>query len=63
MNPVNIILFKVNESDTLKNVKYVQSWHLKISEQRSWRRSGVSSVNIEHISHLFLVLPLFTLNR
>ena len=27
-----------------------------------WRRSGVFIVNFEHISHLFLVFLLFTLN-
>ena len=37
-----------------KGVKYVQS---------QWRRSGVFIVNAEHISHLFIVLLLSTLNK
>ena len=30
--------------------------------ERHWRRSGVFIVNFEHISHLFLVFLLLTLN-
>ena len=30
---------------------------------RHWRRSGVFTVNFEHISHIFLVFLLLTLNR
>ena len=32
-------------------------------EQRDRRRSGVVTVNSEHISHLFLVFLLLTLNK
>ena len=39
-----------------QGVKYVQS---KIP---SWRRSGVFTINFEHISHLVLVFLLLTLN-
>ena len=34
----------------------------KVPEQRHWRRSGVFTVNFEHISHLVLVFLLLTLN-
>ena len=30
---------------------------------RHWRRSGVFIVNFEHVSHIFLVFLLLTLNR
>ena len=32
-------------------------------ERRRWRRSGVFIVNFEHISHLFIMLLLLTLNK
>ena len=45
--PANIYLFKVNNRNT----------------RRHLCRSGVFIVNFEHISHLFLVLLLLTLNK
>ena len=33
------------------------------TEQRQWRRYGVSNVNIEHISHFILLFQFFTLNK
>ena len=36
---------------------------MKTPERRQWRRSGVSIVNFEHISHLLLVFLLWTLNK
>ena len=45
-----------------KGVKYIQS-KIKAPERRQWRRSGVFIVNFEHISHLFLVIILLTLNK
>ena len=36
---------------------------IKTPERRYWRRSGVIIVNFEHISHLFLVFLLLTLNK
>ena len=32
-------------------------------ERRQWRRSGILIVNFEHISYLFLMILLLTLNR
>ena len=36
---------------------------IKTSEWRHWCRSGAFIVNFEHISHLFLMFLLLTLNR
>ena len=36
---------------------------MKKPERRHWRSSGVSIVNFEHISYIFLVFPLLTLNK
>ena len=36
---------------------------IKTQERRQRRRSGVFTVNFEHISHLCLVLLLLTLNK
>ena len=41
-------MFKVNNKDT---------------EQRHWRSSGAFIINSEHISHLFLVFLLLTLDK
>ena len=41
-------MFKVNNKDT---------------RTMSWRRSGVFIVNFEHISYLFQLLLLLTLNK
>ena len=36
---------------------------LKALDQRHWRRSGVFSVNIEYILHLFPVFQMLALNK
>ena len=36
---------------------------IKTIEQRLWDRSGVFIVNFEHITHLFLLFLLLTLNK
>ena len=46
-----------------KGVKYVQSQQIKTPEWCNWRRSGVFIVNFEHVSRLFLVFLLLTLNK
>ena len=61
--PTNIYLFKVSYRNTRKRYKTCSKLTIKTSEQHQWRRSGVFIVNFEHISHLFLVLLLLTLNR
>ena len=36
---------------------------METPEWRQWRGSGVFIVNFEHISHLFLMILLSTLNK
>ena len=53
----NIYLFKFNSRNTR-----IKMWNiLKVNSKE--RRFGVFTVNLEHISHVFLVLLLFTMNR
>ena len=50
--------------EALENgLKYVKKKKKKIPEQHQWFRSGVFTVNCEHISPIFLALLLLTLNR
>ena len=49
--------------DIRKRCEICQRVTIKTSERRHWRRSGVFIVNFEHISHLFLVFLLLTLNN
>ena len=58
----NIYLFKVNNRNTRKRSEICSKLTIKTPERRQRRRSGVFIVNFEHISHLFLVLLLLTLN-
>ena len=46
-----------------KSVKYVQSQQKKTPERRHWCCSGVFIARLIHISHIFLVFSLLTLNR
>ena len=36
---------------------------IQTPERRHWRRSGVFIINFEHISQLFLMFLLLTLNK
>ena len=60
--PVNIYLFEVNNRNT-KRCEIISKLTIKPLEQRHWGRSGVSFVNFERISYLFLVFVLLTLNN
>ena len=60
--PAGIYLFKVNNRNTRTRCELCSKLTIKISERHHWRRSVVFVVNFEHISHLFLVLQLLTLN-
>ena len=44
-------------------VKQIKNELFQKNNTRHWRRFGVFIVNFEHISHLFLVFLLLTLNR
>ena len=56
-----ILLFKVNNRKT--RCEICSKLILKTAELRQWRRSRVSIVNVENISHLFLVFLLLSLNK
>ena len=57
-DPANIYLFKVN-TNTRKKCEICSKLTIKTVE----RRSGVIILNFEHISNLFLMLLLLTMNR
>ena len=59
----NIYLFKFNSRNTRKRCEIFSKLTIKTPERCQWRRSGVFIVNFEHISHLFLVFLLLTLNN
>ena len=47
----------------LNSLSIIKNTTIKTPERRHWRRSDVFIVNFEHISHLFLVFALLTLNK
>ena len=57
--PANICLFKFNSRNTRKRCEICSKLTMKTPERRQWR----FIVNFEHISHLFLVFLLLTLNK
>ena len=57
-DPANTYLFKFN-TDSIKKSEICSKLTIKTVE----RRSGIFILNFEHISHLFLMLLLFTMNR
>ena len=60
--PAVIYLLKVNNKNTRTKCEICSKLTIKTPERRHWRRFGVFIVNFEHISHLFQVFPLLTLN-
>ena len=58
-DPANTYLFKFNNKNPRKRCEICS----KLTINTVKRRCGDLIVNFEHISHLFLVLPLFTMNR
>ena len=61
--PANIYLFKFNSRDTRKSCEICSKLTIKTPEGRQWSRSGNITVNFKHISHLFLLFLLLTLNK
>ena len=61
--PANIYFFKVSSINTNKRCKICLKLTIKIPEQCQSRLSGVFAVNFEHVSRLFLVSLLLTLNK
>ena len=56
-------LFNVNNRNNKTGCELCLKLTIKTPEQRHWCLSGVFIVNFEHISHLFLVFLLLSLNR
>ena len=61
--PTNIYLFSFNNEITRKWCEICSKLTIKTPERRHCRHSGVSTVNFEHLSHLFLAYLLFTMDR
>ena len=61
--PANTYLLKVSNSYTRKRRKICSKLTIKTPEWCQWRRSGVLIVNFKHISLLFLLFLLLTLNK
>ena len=59
----NIYLFKDNKRSTRYMCKMCSKLTIKTLKQRHWRRFGVFIFNFEHMSHLFPVFLLVTLNK
>ena len=60
---LNIYLLKVNNRHTRKRCEIFLKLTIKTPERRQWHRSGVFIIYFEHISHLFLMFLVLTLNR
>ena len=56
-------MFKVNNRNIRARCEICSKLTIKTAERRQWRRSGVSILNFEHISHLVLVFLLLNLSR
>ena len=50
-----VSMLKVNDKNTRARCEICSLLTMKTPERRHWRRSGVFTVNFEHISHLVLV--------
>ena len=61
--PANICLFKVNNRNTKKMSGVCSKLTIKTTERCQSGRSGIFIGNFKHISHIFLVFLLFTLNN
>ena len=56
-------VFKVNNRNTRRKCDICSKFTIKTPGRIHWRRSGVFTVNFEHISYLVLVFRFLTLNR
>ena len=56
-----IYLLKVVNTNTRTRCEIFSKLTIKTPERRHWHHSGVLIVNFENISHLVIVLLLFTL--
>ena len=62
LSPAGNYMFKVNNRNTRTRYEICLKLIVKTPEWRHWRRGGVFIGNFEHISALFLVFLLLTLN-
>ena len=60
--PAYIYLFKVNNRNSRKGCQICEKVIIKTPERRQLH-PGIFIVNFEHISHLFLVFQLVTLDK
>ena len=56
-------MFEGNNRNTSKRYEICSKLTTKTPEQRQWYCSGVFTINLEHISHLFLLFLLLTFNK
>ena len=62
LHPAGIYLLRIDKRNTRARCEICSKLTIKTPERRQWRRSGVFTVNFEHISHLVLVILLLTFN-
>ena len=60
--PAKKYMLKVSNRNTRKRCEICSKTTIKRPERSHWRRSGVFIVNFKHISFLFLMFLLLTLN-
>ena len=62
-NPASNYIFKINNKNTNTRCEICSKLTVKTPERRQLHRSGVFTVNFEHISHRVLLLLLLTSSR
>ena len=60
--PAAHYMLRVNNRNIRARCEICSKLTIKTPDQRQWRRSGVFTINLEHISHLFVFLSL-TMSR
>ena len=63
LSPAGNYMFKLNNKNARTRCEICSKLTIKTPKRRSWCRSGVFTVNFEHISHLVLVFLLLTLSK
>ena len=61
--PAEIYLLKVNNRNTRTRCEICSKLTTNTPEQRKWHCSGVFIVNLEHMSHLAVMILLLALNK
>ena len=60
---VSFYFTQVSDRNTRKKCEICLELTIETLEPRHWRRYGVFIFSFEHVSHLFIVLLLVTLNK